>query len=88
MDDAALIARYIIPDPLHRDPADARVVSSSVAVWELIRDLIGARGNVLQVAADYDLPHDAVLAVRTYYLQRAPVIDARIRAEARPRHAA
>ena len=54
-----------------------------VAVWVLIRDLLAARGNVLDVAAAYELPREAVLAARTYYLRHPAAIDARIRAERR-----
>src|SRR5918998_357326 len=81
MDEEALIARHIALDPERPRPAAARLVGSGVAVWRIIRDLKAAKGNVLEVAATYGLPREVVLAVRTYYLQHAPVIDARIQAE-------
>ncbi len=81
MDDDALIAQYIAHDPAPSHAADARLVGSDLPVWVVVRDLKAARGNVLQVAADYGLPRDAVVAARTYYLQHAAPIDARIAAE-------
>jgi uncharacterized protein (DUF433 family) len=81
MDEAALMAQYIVPDPLRPSADVARVTGSNVVVWRIIRDLKAARGNVLAVAAAYGVPREVVLAVRTYYLHHAPVIDARIQAE-------
>ncbi len=81
MDDAALIEQYIAHDPLRPSADEARVTGSDVPVWQIIQDLKAARGNVLAVAATYGLPREVVLAVRTYYLQHAAVIDARIQAE-------
>ncbi len=82
MDDDALLSQYIAHDPAPAHAGDARLVGSDVPLWLLVRDLKVARGNVLQVAADYDLPRDAVLAARTYYLRHTAPIDARIAAEA------
>jgi hypothetical protein len=87
MDDETLIAHYIDHDTA-RPSSDARLRHSGLPVWVLIRDLKVARGNVLQVAADYDLPRDAVVAARTYYLRHAVQIDARIAAERTIRRAA
>ncbi len=80
MDDDALIARYIDQDA-RWSPGEARLRARDIAVWVLVRELKAARGNVLQVAADYDLPRDAVLAARTYYFRHAALIDARIATE-------
>ncbi len=81
MDEEALIAQHIVLDPQRPQPDAARLVGSGVAVWRLIRDLKAAKGNVLAVTAAYGVPREVVLAVRTYYLQHAAVIDARIQAE-------
>ena len=83
MDEAALMAQYIVRDLLHPGADEARMLGRDVAVWQIIRDLKAARGNVLAVAAAYGVPREVVLAVRTYYLQHAAVIDARIQAERR-----
>ena len=80
MDDETLLSRYIALEP---EPNGARVRGHEVAVWVLIRDLLAARGNVLEVAAAYALPREAVVAARTYYLRHPAAIDARIRAERR-----
>ena len=92
MDEAALIAHHIVRDPLRPDADQAHLVGSGIPVWQLIRDLKAVKGNVLAVAAAYGVPREVVVAVRTYYLQHAAVIDARIQAEGRAtgdtRHAA
>ena len=81
MDDDALLTQYIAHDPAAPQVGDARLVGSDLPVWAIVRDLKAARGNVLQVAADYGLPRDAVVAARTYYFRYAAVIDARIAVE-------
>ncbi len=92
MDEEALIAQYIAFDLQQSQPDAARLVGSGIPIWRIIRDLKAAKGNVLAVAATYGLPREVVVAVRTYYLQHAAVIDARIQAERRasgdPRQAA
>ncbi len=80
MDDETLLSRYIALEP---EPDGARVRGHDVAVWVLIRDLLAAHGNVLDVAAAYAVPREAVLAARTYYLRHPAAIDARIRAARR-----
>ncbi len=82
MDDDALLSQYIAHDPVPAHPGDACLLGANLPVWLVMRDLKAARGNVLQVAADYNLPRDAVVAARTYYLRHAALIDARIAAEA------
>ena len=62
MDDETLLSRYIALEP---EPDGARVCGYAVAVWVLIRELLAARGNVLDVAATYALPREAVVAART-----------------------
>ena len=81
MDDDALIAQYITHESASAQAGDARLVGSDLPTWLLVRDLKAAWGSVLQVAADYDLPRDAVVAARTYYLRHVVLIDARIAAE-------
>ena len=75
------MAQHIVLDSGQPQPDAAQVRGSGLPVWRIIRDLKAARGNVLAVAAIYGLPRDVVVAVRTYYLQHAAVIDARIQAE-------
>ncbi len=81
MDEQALIAQYIVLDPGQPRPDAAQVAGSGLPVWRIIRDLKAAKGNVLAVASTYGLSREVVLAVRTYYLQHAAAIDARIQAE-------
>src|SRR3712207_3159555 len=81
MDEAALIAQYIVPNPLRPSADEARATGSDVPLRQIIRDLKAALGSVLAVAASSGLPREGVRAARTYYLQHAAVIDARIQAE-------
>ncbi len=67
MDEAALIAHHIALDPLRPGADKAHLVGSGIPVWQIIRDLKAAKGNVLAVAATYGLPREVVVAVRTYY---------------------
>jgi uncharacterized protein (DUF433 family) len=83
MDDEALIRQCVVPAPGSADRATVRLRGREFPLWMLIRDLKAAKGHVLQVAADHDLLREAVLAARSYYLQHAAEIDARIRAAAR-----
>ena len=80
MDEETVIAQYIVLDPRRPRPEEAEVAGSTVAVWQMIRDLKAAKGNVLAVAAAYGVPRAVVLAVRTYYLDHAALIDGRIQA--------
>ncbi len=81
MDEETLIAQYIALGSQQPHPDAAEVAGSGIPVWQIIRDLTVAKGNVLAVASTYGLSREVVLAVRTYYLQHAAAIDARIQAE-------
>ena len=83
MDDAALVAQYIESDPVEPGISAARLRGSGIAVLTLVRDLIAARGNVAQVAETYDIPWEAVVAARTFYLEHTVVIDGRIMEDVR-----
>ncbi len=47
MDEKALMAQYIVLDPQQPQPDAARLVESRIPVWQIIRDLKAAKGNVL-----------------------------------------
>lgn len=72
----ALIDRHIQVSK-GMSPAHAWLRDSGIAVWVLIGDLQGS-GNPSEVAEDYDLPIEAVLAAIHYYRDHSDVIDARI----------
>ncbi len=74
----ALIDRYITADTYGRGPADARLVEYGTPIWALIGYLDGAGGDEARVAADYDVPSDAVRAARAYYRRHKALIDARL----------
>lgn len=68
------------------DEEDAYIAGYNVPVWALIGYLQAAEGNVAQVAADYDLPEEAVAAAQNYYRQHRTQIDVRIAANAAPQN--
>ncbi len=74
----ALIDRYIAADLYDYGPQDARLKDAGTPVWALIGYLEGASGDLARVAADYELPLEAVqAAVAFYHRHRAP-IDAKL----------
>jgi uncharacterized protein (DUF433 family) len=78
MTDEELIAKYIDPDPHGYGPAEARLLRYGVSVWALIGALPAANDDIVQVAADYDLPLEAVEAAVAYYRHHRALIDARL----------
>jgi uncharacterized protein (DUF433 family) len=78
MNDDELIARYIEPNPYHSSLDAARVRQYGVSVWSIIAHLHAVGDDVTQVAADYDLPSEAVEAAMAYYRRHRDLIDARI----------
>jgi uncharacterized protein (DUF433 family) len=82
VDTAALIARYIEPNPDRPGVDDARLVAYGVPVWALIGhyDAIGRDAAV--VARGYRVRLEAVQAALAYYERHKAVIDARIAANA------
>jgi len=75
-----LIARYIEENPAKPGPADARLIGYGVPVWALIGYLPAVGHRAWKVAADYDLPVEAVEAALAFHKQHQAVIDARIAA--------
>ena len=81
-DSRDLIDRWIEDDP-HRPGSDeARLRQYGVHVWALIGYLKAMDGDVAAVAADYDVPKEAVEAAIAYYQQHTCAIDARLAANA------
>jgi uncharacterized protein (DUF433 family) len=81
-DEEALIHEYIEENPDRPGPADARLRRVAVPVWALVNYWRIAEEDAERVAADYEIPRDAVLAVLAYYRRQRSVIDARIAANA------
>lgn len=78
--DDRLIERHIDPnwDRYPGRRADARLLDSGVPVWALIGQLEAGGGDLDQVAADYNLPLEAVEAALAYYRRHRALIDARL----------
>ena len=79
-----LIARYIEENPDKPGIANARLIEEGVPVWALIGYLPAVDGSAEQVAADYDIPLEAVEAALAYYEAHRSLIDARIEANRIP----
>lgn len=77
-----LITRWIAPHPWKDDPAEARLREQKIAVWALIGALRMYNGDVVQVAAGYHIPLEAMQAALAYYQQHQCAIDARLAANA------
>ena len=73
------IAKYIETDP-RRGPAEARLIDSGVPVWIVVDHYRLAAGDIDRVAADYELPREAVEAALAYFEGHEHAIDARIKA--------
>lgn len=68
----------------HEGPGEARLREYGVHVWALAGYLQAVKGNIEEVAHDYDLPLVAVEAALAYYQQHKTAIDARIAANLAP----
>lgn len=75
-----LIATYITQDPQRPGSYNAVVQPYGVPVWALAAHLRALGEDVAQVAAEYQLPHEAVEAALVYYHKYRDAIDARIAA--------
>jgi len=76
--DEELIAQYIAPHPKKPGADQAIIAGHDVSVWALIGYLHGTSESVPNVAADYDLPVEAMEAAMAYYQQYKALIDSRI----------
>ncbi len=76
--DDELIARYIAPHPAKAGADQAVLAGYGVSVWALVGYLRGTNASLQRVAADYDLPVEAVDAAMAYYRRHKAIIDSRI----------
>ena len=72
-----LIARYIQPHPHEPGRANAYLPDRGCSVARIVRDLQAGDG-IVNVAATWDLPEDAVHAVIAFYYRNRAIIDARL----------
>ena len=79
-----LVATYITQDPQRPGIYNAVVHPEGVPVWALAAHLRALDEDVAQVAAEYQLPQEAVEAALAYYHQHRDAIDARIAANEVP----
>ncbi len=75
-----LIQKHIEENPHRRGRANVRIVGTGIPVWALVAYWQGAGHDVARVAADYELPVEAVEAALAYYRENQAVIDARLEA--------
>jgi uncharacterized protein (DUF433 family) len=84
-EEQALIERHVAPDPAGRGAAYAYLKDYGPSVWALIGYLGGdAAGDVERVAADYEVPAEAVRAALAYYARHKALIDAKLLLNAAP----
>ncbi len=75
-----LIDTYIAADPYRPGIADAVIRDFGVHVWAIIGAILLAGATLDEVAQDYELPRNAVLAALAYYRRYRPIIMARMNA--------
>ncbi|MBI3978800.1 MAG: DUF433 domain-containing protein [Chloroflexi bacterium] len=80
MDTDELIRRHVEENPRKPGIDEVWLVGSSVPVWAIVGHYKAIGRNARQVAADYDVPVEAVEAALAYYRRHRAVIDARIKA--------
>lgn len=73
-----LLARWISPNPYKPSDAEARISGTGIPVWALIGYLPAVNGDEHQVAKDYNIPVEAVVAAMEYYHAHQAAIDARL----------
>ncbi len=78
MDADRLIGQYLEPDPYRPTPDEVRLKDYGVHVWALIGYLQIPGADIERVAADYDVPVEAVHAAHAYYQRHKDLIDARL----------
>jgi uncharacterized protein (DUF433 family) len=76
--DADLIRQYIELNPDRAGLDEARLKDYAIAVWALIGYLRGTNGDIDRVAADYEVPREAVQAAIAYYERHRALLDHRI----------
>ncbi len=80
MTDDELIARYIARNPRRSGLDEALITPYAIPVWAIVGYLGIEGADVARVAADYDIPIQAVEAALAYYGRHKQAIDARIAA--------
>ncbi len=75
-----LVAAYIEQDPNHPGKDEARLKTYGVSVWAIIGKWKAANGDLAEVAAEYDVPTEAVEAAVAYYERYKASIDNRLAA--------
>ena len=75
-----LVARWIEPNPHRPGVEDAILVGYGVSVWALIGYLSLVEHDIARVAADYEIPQEAVEAALAYSQEHKAAIDARLAA--------
>jgi uncharacterized protein (DUF433 family) len=75
-----LINTYIEVNPHKPWLAEARLKDYGVPVWAIVGHLPAVEDDVEQVAADYEIPIEAVNAALAFYHRHQALIDARLAA--------
>jgi hypothetical protein len=73
-----LIDRYISPHPHRVGIAGSWLPQYGYSVWILADALNDTNGDIARVAAEYEIPQEAVEAVAWFYQRHRKAIDAKI----------
>lgn len=75
-----LMTSWLVPHP-HKDydPAEVVIQDVGTSVWAIIGALPAAGADVEQVARDFEIDVEAVIAAVAYYLDNQGLIDWRLR---------
>lgn len=76
--DPARGEQWVVPNPHDPWEGEARIRDTGVPVWALVGYLPAVGGDINRVAADYELPVEAVQAAVAYYQDHRTAIDVRL----------
>ncbi len=79
-----VITRWIVENPDRPGADDVRVSGFGVPVWALIGHAHATGAGASEIAGDYELPAEAVVAALAYYERHRPLIDERLAANSTP----
>lgn len=72
-----LVKKYVERHPHKPGRAEVVIAGTGIPVWALIAYWQGV-GDIDKVAADYELPLEAIEAALEYYRENAAIIDNRL----------
>jgi uncharacterized protein (DUF433 family) len=74
------VSGLIVPDPSRSGKAEYVLAGTRTHVWAIIGYWHAVKGDIDEVARDYEVPREMIEAAIAYYGQHRAIIDARIEA--------